>query len=311
MKILVTGAAGFIGSHIVDAYVAAGHEVVAVDDLSTGLRENVNSRARFYELSICNSQLDELVADEKPEVINHHAAQIDVRKSVTSPCFDAEVNILGSLRLLEAAKVAGTQFVIFASTGGAIYGEQDYYPADEEHPLRPLSPYGVAKLAVEKYLTYYHLVHGIEYVALRYSNVYGPRQNPKGEAGVVAIFCEKILCGTQPIINGTGLQTRDYVYIDDVVRANLAVLSANKQAINRPFNIGTGVETNVVTVFKLLKELIGSDVEQVHGPAKPGEQMRSVLDCKQAAVLLGWQAEVTLQEGLRRTVEYYKERRTK
>ncbi len=306
MKILVTGGAGFIASHIVDAYIQAGHELVVVDNLSTGKRENLNPLARFYEMDICNPQLAELVAEERPDVINHHAAQIDVRKSVNDPAFDAEVNILGSLRLFEAARVAGTRYIIFSSTGGAIYGEQDYFPADESHPLRPISPYGIAKLAVEKYLDYYNTVHGLDYAVLRYANVYGPRQNPKGEAGVVAIFCEKLLNGEQPVINGNGLQTRDYVYVGDVVRANLAVLDAPKDMLNAPFNIGTGVETDVVTIFRMLRELFDSGVEPLHGPAKPGEQLRSVLDTRRAERRLGWRPEVDLAEGLKRTVDFYR-----
>lgn len=306
MKILVTGGAGFIASHIVDAYIQAGHELVVVDNLSTGRRENLNPRARFYEMDICDPQLAELVAEERPDVINHHAAQIDVRKSVNDPTFDAEVNILGSLRLFEAARVAGTRYIIFSSTGGAIYGEQDYFPADESHPLRPLSPYGIAKLAVEKYLDYYNTVHGLDYAVLRYANVYGPRQNPKGEAGVVAIFCEKLLNGEQPVINGNGLQTRDYVYVGDVVRANLAVLDAPKDMLNAPFNIGTGVETDVVTIFRMLRELFDLNVEPLHGPAKAGEQLRSVLDTRRAERRLEWRPEVDLAEGLKRTVDFYK-----
>lgn len=306
MKILVTGGAGFIASHIVDAYIQAGHEVVVIDNLSTGRRENLNPHVRFYELDICDPKVTEVVAEERPEVINHHAAQIDVRRSVADPAFDAEVNIIGSVRLFEAARLSGTRYIIFSSTGGAIYGEQDYFPADESHPLRPLSPYGIAKLAVEKYLDYYNTVHNLDYAVLRYANVYGPRQNPKGEAGVVAIFCDRLLKGEQPIINGSGLQTRDYVYVADVVRANLALLDAPKDMLNTVFNIGTGVETDVVTIFRMLRELFGRNIEQLHGPAKLGEQLRSVLDIRRAERRLGWRPEVDLAEGLKHTVDFYR-----
>lgn len=306
MKILVTGGAGFIASHIVDAYIQAGHELVVIDNLSTGRRENLNPRARFYEVDLRDPQVAEIVADERPEVINHHAAQIDVRKSVADPVFDAEVNILASLRLFEAARLSGSRYIIFSSTGGAIYGEQDYFPADENHPLRPLSPYGIAKLAVEKYLDYYNTVHGLNYAVLRYANVYGPRQNPKGEAGVVAIFCERLLKGEQPIINGNGLQTRDYVYVGDVVQANLALLEAPNDMLNSVFNIGTGVETDVVTIFRMLRELFDESIEPLYGPAKLGEQLRSILDIRKAERHLGWRPEIDLAEGLKRTVDFYR-----
>ena len=217
MKILVTGGAGFIGSHVVDAYVEAGHDVVVVDDLSSGKPENVNAKAKLVQMDIRDAGFERVVAEHRIEVISHHAAQMDVRRSVADPAFDASINVLGGLNVLEAARKQGVVKFIFASTGGAIYGEQEYFPADEQHPLRPLSPYGITKLATEKYLYFYKEVHGLNSVILRYANVYGPRQNPHGEAGVVAIFCSKILEGQQPVINGNGKQTRDYTFVGDFV----------------------------------------------------------------------------------------------
>ncbi len=305
MKILVTGGAGFIGSQVVDRYLAEGHEVVVVDDLSTGKAKNLNSQARFYHLDICHPDLENVFTKEKPEVVNHHAAQIDVRKSVANPVFDARVNILGMLNLLEKSRQFGVQHFIFASSGGAIYGDQPEGtpPPDEETPLRPVSPYGVAKAAGELYLYYYHIMHGLKYVALRYGNVYGPRQDPFGEAGVVAIFTKKLLSGGQPLINGDGTQTRDYVFVADVVEANVRALHS---PISGAFNIGTGLETNVNQLFNLLIEITGKSVAEVHGPPKPGEQQRSVLNCQKAHNLLKWKPRVSLTDGLKQTVEYFK-----
>jgi UDP-glucose 4-epimerase len=227
---------------------------------------------------------------------------MDVRRSVADPVFDASVNVLGLLTLLEAALRHGTKKVLFASTGGAIYGEQDYFPADERHPTRPVSPYGVAKLTTEQYLHYYRVVHGIEYVSLRYANVYGPRQNPEGEAGVVAIFIRRMLRGEQPVINGDGAQTRDYVYVGDVVRANLLALEYRGSSV---FNVGTGVETDVNTLFRQIRTLTRSTCQERHGEAKKGEQQRSVLDAGKLARELGWSVSTDLEEGLRKTVEYF------
>ncbi|RCK71722.1 MAG: UDP-glucose 4-epimerase [Ignavibacteriae bacterium] len=303
MKILVTGGAGFIGSHVVDAYINAGHSVVVIDNLSMGNLKNVNPEAKFLKLDIRDEKLKEIFQDEKFDIVNHHAAQMDVRKSVEDPLFDASVNILGVLNLLESCKNYGVKKFIFASTGGAIYGEQDYFPADEEHPLRPLSPYGITKLATEKYLYYYEKVFGLQYIILRYANVYGPRQNPHGEAGVVAIFTQKMLEGKQPQINGDGKQTRDYVYVDDVVKANLLALNYNKSEI---FNIGTGIETDVNTLFFKLREYTGSKCEEYHAPPKKGEQLRSVLNYTKIKNELGWEPKVYIEEGLKLTVDYFK-----
>lgn len=307
MKILVTGGAGFIASHIVDAYIAAGHEVVIIDNLITGLKSNINPAAKTYFVDIRDKSIADIFAQEKPVIVNHHAAQIDVRRSVQDPQFDAEVNILGSLNILEAARKNGTEHIIFASTGGAIYGEQDYFPADEQHPLRPLSPYGIAKLSVEKYLSYYWHVYNLPFTVLRYANVYGPRQNPKGEAGVVCIFCEKMLKNESPTINGEGTQTRDYVYVGDVVNANVAVLAHREAAKNGIFNVGTSVETDVVTLFERLNQLLGSSLPKQHGPFKAGEQLRSVLNYQLTNKTLDWQPKVDLTEGLRTTIQFYKD----
>lgn len=303
MKILVTGGAGFIGSHVVDAYLELGHEVVVVDNLSSGSIENLNPKAKFYKMDIRDSDIEDLFKNEKPDVVNHHAAQMDVRKSVEDPIYDADVNIIGSLNLLQNCVRYGVKKFIFASTGGAIYGEQDYFPADEDHPTRPLSPYGVAKLAVEKYLYFYKEVYALNYVVLRYANIYGPRQNPHGEAGVVAIFTSKMLKGEQPVINGDGFQTRDYTFVGDVVRANVLALSYDKSDI---FNIGTGIETDVNTLFHKLKRLTGANCDEFHGPAKPGEQRRSVISYEKIYKTLGWKPMTSLDDGLRLTVEFFK-----
>jgi UDP-glucose 4-epimerase len=306
MKILVTGGAGFIGSQVTDRYLAEDHRVLVVDNLVTGKRQNLNPRAQFYEMDIRGPEIEEIFARERPEVVNHHAAQIDVRKSVQDPLFDAETNILGMVNLLEKSVKYGVRRFIFASSGGAIYGDQPAgaEPAKEEDPLHPISPYGVAKATGELYLHYYRIVHGLSSVALRYGNVYGPRQDPLGEAGVVAIFTEKLLSGGQPIINGDGLQTRDYVYVEDVAEAN--ALALNREA-SGSFNIGTGRERNVNELFRGLLEITGRSVKEVHGPAKPGEQRRSVLNCSKVQAHLGWAGRVSWEEGLQRTVKYFKE----
>lgn len=304
MKILVTGGAGFIGSHLVDAFLQSGHTVTVIDDLSTGRESNLNPRASFQRADIRDGgAVERLFSTGRFDVVCHHAAQMDVRRSVADPVYDASVNVLGVLTLLEASIRHGVTKVLFASTGGAIYGEQDYFPADEVHPTRPVSPYGVAKLTTEQYLFYYKSVHGLNSICLRYANVYGPRQNPEGEAGVVAIFTRKMLKGEDPVINGEGKQTRDYVFVGDVVRANLLALEHPGSGV---YNVGTGVETDVNILFRHLKRLTGSGCEERHGPAKKGEQMRSVLDAKKIAGELGWSVTVPLEEGLRRTVEYFR-----
>ena len=305
MKVLVTGGAGFIGSHLVDRLIQEGHEVVVVDNLLTGKRRNLNKEARFYKQDIQSSRLERVFSRERPLLVMHLAAQVDLRRSVEDPIFDAQVNILGTLNLLEQAVKYGTRKVIFSSSGGAIYGEQDVFPAPESHPIRPLSPYGISKLNGEQYLAYYQRVSGIQHVILRYSNVYGPRQDPDGEAGVVAIVTGKMLAGEQPIINGNGRQTRDFVFVDDVVEANLAVMGKEVQGI---YNVGTAEETSVNDLFRLLVELTNANCKELHGPAKKGEQARSVVDISRLRQELGWEPKVPLREGLKRTVEFFRER---
>ncbi|RPI02351.1 MAG: NAD-dependent epimerase/dehydratase family protein [Ignavibacteriae bacterium] len=303
LNILITGGAGFIGSHIADAYIAEGHRVVIVDNLSGGVLGNINPKAKFYQLDVRSEKLEDVFQKEKIDVVNHLAAQMDVRRSVSDPKFDASVNVLGGLNLFESARRHRVKKIIFSSTGGAIYGEQDYFPADEEHPMRPLSPYGITKLCTEKYLFFYHAVHGIPHVILRYANVYGPRQNPHGEAGVVAIFCNKMLKGEQPVINGDGTQTRDYTYVGDVVNANVRALQVEGSNI---FNVGTGVETDVNKLFLELRRHLHPSCPERHAPAKAGEQQRSVISFKKIETLLGWKPTVPLEEGLRLTADYFK-----
>jgi UDP-glucose 4-epimerase len=307
MRILVTGGAGFIGSHTVDALVAAGpHAVSVLDGLSSGKREQVNPAARFYEADLRNAEaIVPILEREKPEVIYHLAAQMDVRRSVADPAFDAGINLVGFLNLMEAARRNGLKRVVFASTGGAIYGEQEQFPCDEEHPRRPVSPYGVAKLATEAYLFFYKVQHGIDYVALRYANVYGPRQDPHGEAGVVAIFCGRMLEGKPSTIFGDGEQTRDYIFVGDVARANVAALGAKA---SDAFNIGTGVETSVNQLYEVLASAAGVKTPPSYAPARPGEQRRSVISPARAGQVLGWRPEVALDEGLKRTFTFFKER---
>lgn len=303
MKVLVTGGAGFIGSHIVDRFVQEGHEVVVADDLSTGKKKNINRAARFYKADILSPKIKKILQKEKPDVISHHAAQMDVRRSVADPLFDAQVNILGFLNVLENAVRCGTKKLIFASSGGAVYGEQQIFPAPETHPTHPVSPYGISKLSGEHYLHYYERAAGLNYVALRYANVYGPRQDPFGEAGVVAIFNQKILLNEQPIINGNGKQTRDYVFVEDVIEAHMAALEEGVRGI---FNVGTGVETSVNQLFRHLVDITGSKAREVYGPEKRGEQLRSSLDYSKLKKVSDWEAKVPITEGLSKTVEYFR-----
>jgi len=300
--VLVTGGAGFIGSHVADHLLERGHEVAVIDYLSTGKRENVPAEARFYETDIrtgCPEVFDEF----RPEVVSHQAAQMDVRRSVREPDFDADVNVLGTIRLLENCTKYDVQKFIFASTGGAVYGEQQAFPAAEDHPQYPVSPYGVSKLAGERYLYFYCVQHGLPYVALRYANVYGPRQDPHGEAGVVAIFCGNLAAGETSTINGTGEQTRDYVFVGEVARANVSALE--REVPSGAYNVGTGVETSVNQLYELLREASGREIPPRHGPAKPGEQLRSSVDPSKAAKFLEWQAEMDLASGLTRTLGFF------
>ncbi|HKC95674.1 MAG TPA: NAD-dependent epimerase/dehydratase family protein [Nitrospira sp.] len=305
MKVLVTGGAGFIGSHLVDRLVQEGHEVIIVDNLVTGKRRNINRAARFYKLDVQSWRLERVFRNERPNVVMHLAAQMDVRKSVEDPMFDAQVNILGTLNVLQQAVKHGVRKVVFSSSGGAIYGEQETYPAPESHVTKPMSPYGLSKLCGEQYLSYYQRISGIQVVSLRYANVYGPRQDPEGEAGVVAIFIQKMLNNEQAVINGNGRQTRDFVFVEDVVEANLAVMGQDTQGT---YNVGTGVETSINDLFRILIQHTGSTCKEVHGPAKKGEQARSVIDSTRLRHELSWDPKADLSDGLKKTVEYFRER---
>lgn len=298
---MVTGGAGFIASHVVNAYLDRGWEVVVLDDLSTGSRENVDERAELVVADLRDPALGELVTRGRFDLINHHAAQVDVRVSVADPARDAETNVVGALRLAQAAADAGVRKFIFASSGGAAYGEPVTTPQDESHPANPISPYGCAKLSFDFYLSYFRAIHGISAVSLRYANVYGPRQRKDGEAGVVAIFAGKLLEGEPVTINGTGEQTRDYVFVEDVVRANVAV---SEQDLEGVFNVGTGVETSVRELWETIQKAAGIRGTTSHAPAKRGEQMRSALDGTKLRTAARLPEPVRLEEGLRRTVEW-------
>ena len=303
MKILITGGAGFIGSHIVDKYVDLGHRVEVIDDMSSGLVENMRDDVTYHEIDIRSSKVTAVFDEGTFDVVNHHAAQMDVRKSTEDPAFDADVNIIGSINLLQNCVRTNVKQFIFASTGGAIYGEQDAYPADETHPANPVSPYGISKLSIEKYLHYYDVEYGIIHSILRYSNVYGPRQNPHGEGGVIAIFAKKLLQGEQVIINGDGKQTRDYTYIDDIVRLNELVLASDKCTL---INAGRGMEYDVNYLYDLLKQEMGSTMEAKHGPRVPGEQRRSSIKSDRAMQLFSWKAEVDFESGISKTADFFK-----
>ena len=302
MNILVTGGAGFIGSHIVDAYIREGHRVVVLDNLSTGKREQVHPDATFYAMDLMDPELKNIFENEKIEVINHHAAQISVTQSIADPAFDAKINIVGSLNLLELATAYKIEKFIFASTGGALYGEQDYFPADEEHPKHPMSPYGIAKLTVERYLNYYRENFNIQPTTLRYSNVYGPRQDPHGEAGVVAIFCKQLLKDQQPVIFGDGEQTRDFVSVFDVVNANLKALLENCKGT---YNVGTGEETSVNIITASLIKASGKALSPQHNPPRMGEQRRSSINYGNFNRDHGWQPTQALEEGLKDTFDFF------
>ncbi|MEK7072548.1 MAG: NAD-dependent epimerase/dehydratase family protein [Patescibacteria group bacterium] len=305
MKILVTGGAGFIASHIVDAYINLGFEVVVLDNLSSGKKKFVNPRAKFYQEDLLNlDKVKKILLFEKPDIINHHAAQISVRNSVNDPLNDSKINILGFINVLETAKDLNIKKVIFASSGGAIYGDAKILPTPETYqPLIPLSPYGINKLTSEFYLNYYYHLYKIPFIALRYSNVYGPRQNPHGEAGVVAIFTLKLLKGIPSVINGDGRQTRDYIFVEDIVSANI---SAVKSDFVGAINIATSHETDVNELYRLLKITSKINIEAKFGPVKHGEQLRSSLDISQAKkILFNWMPKTDLQKGLKKTIDYF------
>lgn len=301
MKVLVTGGAGFIASHVADAYVERGHDVTIVDDLSSGRRENANPKAQLIVADLRNPATVDRLRGRHFDIVNHHAAQIDVRVSVADPAADAELNVVATLRLFEAMRNDGVQKIIFASSGGATYGEPDYAPQDENHPTRPVSPYGCAKLAIDQYLYFYKTVYGLNSVSLRYGNVYGPRQRKDGEAGVIAIFAGAMLDAQTPRINGDGNQTRDYVSVHDVVRANMAASEADLEGV---YNVGTGVETSVNELFEELRRAVGFDRDAEHGPAKPGEQMRSVLEATKLRTAGQLPPFVTLRDGIAETVAW-------
>ena len=303
IKVLVTGGAGFIGSHLVDRLVQEGNEVVVIDNLSTGKRKQVNKKAQFYKMDIRSKRIERVFRKERPLIVVHLAAQMNVRLSTEDPVFDAEVNILGTINLLEHAVKNGVRKVSFASSGGAVYGEQEVFPAAESHRTDPLSPYGISKLAGEKYLAYYTNTMGLRHAIMRFGNVYGPRQEPEGEAGVIAIFSKLMLDGGQPIINGTGKQTRDFVYVDDVVESLMVTLDEDIQGI---FNVGTGQEATVNECYGIIKELTNSSCKDLYGAAKKGEQFRSVLDVRKLREGFDWEPQVSLVEGLKMTVEFFK-----
>jgi UDP-glucose 4-epimerase len=305
VKILVTGGAGFIASHITDAYVDHGHEVVVLDDLSRGKRVNVHPKCRFYQNDIRDRDVvNQIFLAEKPDVVNHHAAQMDVRRGVREPLFDAQVNILGGINLIEAAVANGVKRFIYAGTAGAGYGEPSQMPVPEDHPVNPITPYGISKHTVEHYLFTFRFLYGMSYVVLRYGNVYGPRQSSQGEAGVFAIFSEQLLAAIQPVIYGDGTKIRDYVYISDVVAANLAALDRGSNEI---FNISSGVQTTDQEVLDLVSDLLAKPVQPKYVPRRPGEVDRICSDISKAERLLGWKPQVSLAEGARRTVDYFKQ----
>ena len=302
MNILVTGGAGFIGSHIADAYIRAGHRVVVLDDLSTGKIEFVDPKAAFYQMDVGADEVAEILEKEEVDVINHHAAQISVQASVKDPVADANANIIGTLQLIQKAVKFGVSKFIFASTGGALYGEQDFFPATEESRCEPESPYGISKMCVEHYLRFFAANSGLQPLIFRYSNVFGPRQNPHGEAGVIAIFCHRLNRGKPPVINGSGEQTRDYLFIEDLVRANLIALAPG---CSGTYNLGTGREISVNALAKTLIHQSGVDIKPQFGPEKPGEQKRSVLDSGKFQKKFGWKPEFSFEEGLVKTVRYF------
>jgi UDP-glucose 4-epimerase len=306
MKIVVTGAAGFIASHVSDAYIAAGHDVVIIDDLSRGKISNVNQGARFYKGDIQDREfLEGVFKAEKPAVVNHHAAQMDVRRGVREPIFDASVNILGSINLLNLAIEHNVQRFVYISTAGAAYGEPKEMPVPEEYPINPITPYGISKHTVEHYLFTYSVLYGLPYVVLRYGNVYGPRQSSQGEAGVFAIFCEQMLAGIRPMIYGDGTKVRDYVYVEDAARANVLALERGTGEI---FNIANGVPTKDYEIFRMVRDGLGiKELEPNYVPKRPGEIDRIYLGISKSKRMLEWTPRVSLKEGARRTVEYFRQ----
>jgi UDP-glucose 4-epimerase len=303
MKILVTGGAGFIGSHLVDALIERGHQVIVIDNLSTGKKENINKKAKFYKIDICSPRIVEIFKKEKPKIVFHFAAQINVRKSIENPLKDAKTNILGSLNVLENSKKYKIKKIIFASSAG-VYGEAKILPTSEDYPVNPDSPYRIAKLTVENYLKFYKENFGLKFISLRFSNVYGPRQDPKGEAGVVAIFIDKLLRGERPTIFGDGNQTRDFIFVEDVVSACLKAMEyKGKKEI---FNIGTGIETSINELYKIISKLLKAKIKPKYAPEKPGDLKRSCLDISLAKRELEWKPKYNLEKGLQKTIQNLK-----
>jgi len=303
MKVLVTGGAGFIGSHVVDQMIEAGHDVVVVDSLITGRKSNLNPKARFYQVDIRSADLRKVFEAERPEVVDHHAAQMDVRKSVADPIYDADVNILGTLNLLNQCVEFKVRKVIYISSGGAAYGEPVYLPCDEKHPVQPLCPYGATKYMTELYLYMYKQTYGLDYSVIRYPNVYGPRQDPHGEAGVVAIFTGQMMKNQPVKIFGSGEQVRDFVYVADCARANVLLLN---QGGGEVFNLGYGIGTSINQIFAALKKVTSYPQDAIYAPAKPGETFKIYLDASKAGQVLGWEPTVDLEQGLTKTVEYFR-----
>lgn len=301
-KVLITGGAGFIGSNLADKLIEDGYEVVIIDNLSTGSKKNLNKKARFYKANIQDKKISNIFAKEKPDAVFHYAAQISVRDSVSDPIEDAKINILGSLNILENCKKYKVQKIIFSSSGGSIYGETDTFPTTETCKEVPLSPYAIAKLSVEKYLYFYYKFFGLGFVSLRFSNIYGPRQNSKGEAGVIAIFIDKMLDKGEIVINGTGKQTRDFLFVDDVVSASILALKENKVGI---FNLGTAIETDINRVFYKLKEILKLDYKESFGQAQSGESERSCLDFSKTKENFGWEPLYNFDKGLEKTVNWF------
>ncbi|HEX21429.1 MAG TPA: NAD-dependent epimerase/dehydratase family protein [Actinobacteria bacterium] len=300
-KVLVTGGAGFIGSHLVDLYLESDYEVVVIDNLATGKNENLNSDAKFYEMDITSPELEDFFKKEKFDFVNHLAAQASARDAIIEPIFDAKTNIIGTINVLKNAARTQVKKVIFSSSV-AIYGEQEYHPAAEDHPIHPVNPYGVSKAAAESYVSYYHQHNNLNYTIFRYANVYGPRQDPFGEGGVVAIFVQKILAGEQPLINGDGRQTRDFIYVGDIARANLIATESN---VTGTFNLSNIEETSILDLFNLIKNISQSSFDPLFGEIKAGDQRRSLIDSKLARERLNWRPQTDLVEGLKKTVEFF------
>ncbi len=304
MRVLITGGAGFIGSHLADRLLAEGHSVDVVDSLVTGKRENLTPGATLHAIDMRDEGLEQVFAEVQPEVVFHLAAHIDVTRSVRDPAYDASINILGSINLLEHCRAHGVRKFIYSGTGGALFGEPRYRPVDETHPVDPISPYGISKHTVEHYLFAYHVNHGLEYTVLRYPNVYGPRQDPRGEAGVVAIFSLQMLTGQQPVIFGDGSKTRDYCYVSDIVEANIIALNS---PVNGVYNLGRGIEVSDLEVFEAVRAAVGADIAPVFAPIRPGEVEHIALDASRAERELGWRWKVGLTEGVAAAVAHYRE----